>query len=319
LQGGYLHSDYPGVNSLSDLIAGVIGLGAMGGPIARHLASEGLLAGVWNRTTKKAEVLSAELGVTRKGSPSELAAECNVLLTCVSADEDLEAVLKLARPGLTPGDVVIDTSTVSPVLTRHLAEHLAQNSVGYVDAPVSGGVEGAVKGTLSVMAGGDFATYSRVLPVLEAFSSTVTHMGPVGSGQATKAVNQVIVGGMAEAVCEALALSEKLNLPSERLLPVLCGGAADSWFLRHRGQSMLDNRFETGFKLSLLLKDLKIIRALARELNIDMHTVNAAIGDYEALVTAGDGDNDISGLIKRKRMQMSADRNEQEGKSDKNG
>jgi len=155
--------------SLSDLKTGVIGLGAMGGPIARHLASEGLLASVWNRTTKKAEVLSTELGVTRKDSPLELAADCNVLLTCVSADEDLEAVLKLASPGLTPGDVVIDTSTVSPVLTRRLAEQLAQNSVGFVDAPVSGGVEGAVKGTLSVMAGGDFATFSRVCQFLKLF------------------------------------------------------------------------------------------------------------------------------------------------------
>ena len=123
---------------------------------------------------------------------------------------------------------------------------------------------------------------------------------------------------MAEAVCEALALSEKLNLPSERLLSVLCGGAADSWFLRQRGQSMLEDRFETGFKLSLLLKDLKIIRTLARELNIEMHTVDAAIGDYEALVTAGDGNNDISGLIKRKRTQMSADRKIQDGTTETN-
>jgi len=299
-------------------MTGVIGLGAMGGPMARHLASQGLLSGLWNRTSRKADVLSAELGVARKDSPSELAADCNILLTCVSADEDLDAVLKLARPGLTPGDVVIDTSTVSPVLTRRLAEQLAQISVGFVDAPVSGGAEGAVKGTLSVMAGGDFATFSRVLPVLESFSSTVTHMGPAGSGQATKAVNQVIVGGLAEAVCEALALSEKLNLPSERLLSVLSGGAADSWFLRHRGKSMLENRFETGFKLSLLLKDLKIIRALARELDIEMHTVDNAIGDYEALVAAGDGDNDISGLIKRKRKQMSADRIEQDGNNNRN-
>jgi 3-hydroxyisobutyrate dehydrogenase len=304
---------------LSDLKTGVIGLGAMGGPMARHLASQGLLTGLWNRTAHKAEQLSAELGVACKDTPSELAADCNVLLTCVSADEDLDAVVKQAGPGLSAGDIVVDTSTVNPVLTRDLAGQLAQKSVGFVDAPVSGGVEGAVKGTLSVMAGGDFATFSRVLPILEAFSSTVTHMGPVGSGQATKAVNQVIVGGLAEAVCEALALSEKLNLPSERLLTVLCGGAADSWFLRHRGHTMLENRFDVGFKLSLLLKDLKIIRALARDLDIEMHTVDAAIGDYEALVAAGDGDNDISGLIKRKRMQMSADGKGQVGKSDKNG
>jgi len=251
-----------------------------------------------------ADTLASELGVVRADSPAELARQCNILLTCVSADKDLESVITQAMPGLEHGDVVIDTSTVSPVLTKHLAERLEQIAVGLIDAPVSGGVEGAVKGRLSVMAGGDFATFSRVLPVLESFSATVTHMGPVGSGQATKAVNQVIVAGLAEAVCEALALSEKLNLPSERLLSVLTAGAADSWFLRHRGQSMLENRFDIGFKLSLLLKDLKIVRLLARDLNINLSTVDTAIGDYEKLVTAGDGNNDISGLIRRKRAQM---------------
>ncbi len=277
----------------------------MGAPMARHLASHGFLAGVWNRTTIKADTLAAELGVMRADSPAELAGQCNILLTCVSADKDLESVIAQVLAGLKHGDVVIDTSTVSPVLTKHLAERLERIAVGFIDAPVSGGVEGAVNGRLSVMAGGDFATFSRVLPVLESFSSSVTHMGPVGSGQATKAVNQVIVAGLAEAVCEALALSEKLNLPSERLLSVLTAGAADSWFLRHRGQSMLENRFETGFKLSLLLKDLKIIQSLARNLNINLNTVDAAINDYEKLVTAGDGNNDISGLIRRKRAQMS--------------
>jgi 3-hydroxyisobutyrate dehydrogenase len=126
-------------------------------------------------------------------------------------------------------------------------------------------------------------------------------MGPVGSGQATKAVNQVIVAGVAEAVCEALAFSEKLNLPSERLLSVVGAGAAGSWFLEHRGQSMMENRFDVGFKLSLLLKDLLICRELAQELDIFMPTVEASIEDYRRLVDMGDGDHDISGLIRLKR------------------
>jgi 3-hydroxyisobutyrate dehydrogenase len=173
--------------------------------------------------------------------------------------------------------------------------------VGFVDAPVSGGVEGAKRGTLSVMAGGESADIERIRPILNAISGTVTHMGPVGSGQATKAVNQVIVAGIAEAVCEALALSEKLNLPSERLLTVLGAGAAGSWFLEHRGASMLENRFDTGFKPALLLKDLKIVRELARDLDIELDTVHAAIADYESLLAAGNDDNDISGLIRLKR------------------
>jgi 3-hydroxyisobutyrate dehydrogenase len=153
------------------------------------------------------------------------------------------------------------------------------------------------------MAGGDSANISRIMPVLEAISVSVTHMGPVGFGQATKAVNQVMIAGIAEAVCEALALSEKLNLPSERLLSVVGAGAAGSWFLGHRGQTMLEDRFDVGFKLSLLLKDLLICQTLAQELDISIPTVEAAINDYRKLVELGDGDHDISGLIRLKRGQ----------------
>jgi 3-hydroxyisobutyrate dehydrogenase len=287
---------------MSQLRTGVIGLGAMGGPMARHLAGHGLLSGVWNRTAEKADSLAAELGAERAESPAALAAISDVLLTCVSADEDLEDVIEQASPGLREGMVVIDTSTVSPGITRKLAGKLGEKGVGWIDAPVSGGVEGATNGRLSAMVGGDFATFSRVLPVLEAFSASVTHMGPVGSGQATKAVNQVMVGGIAEAVCEALALGEKLNLPSERLIGVLTAGAADSWFLRMRGKTMLEDNFRPGFKQALLLKDLRIVQKLARDLNMNLQTVDLAIKDYSALVAAGDGDKDTSGLIKAKRV-----------------
>ena len=286
-----------------DLKVGVIGLGAMGAPMARHLADGKLLVSVWNRTGSRAESLAIELGVQAAASPLALSQTCNVILICVSADDDLLQVIDAVLPGISPGDLVIDTSTVNPSTAQAVAELLVAKSAHFVDAPVSGGVEGAIKGTLSVMAGGESADMVRIQPVLAAISTSVTHMGPVGSGQATKAVNQVIVGGIAEAVCEALALSEKLNLPSERLLTVLGAGAAGSWFLDHRGQSMLKNQFEKGFKLELLLKDLKIIRVLARDLDISMTTVENAINEFECLVEAGDGNNDISGLIKLKRAQ----------------
>jgi 3-hydroxyisobutyrate dehydrogenase len=246
--------------------------------------------------------LASELGVEAAASPAGLARQCNVVVTCVSADVDLLEVVAAVLPGLQAASVVADTSTVSPATARQVAEQLAQHGVGFVDAPVSGGVEGAIHGRLSVMAGGELTDIERIRPVLASFSSSLTHMGPVGSGQATKAVNQVIVGGIAEAVCEALALAEKLNLPSERLLTVLGAGAAGSWFLEHRGRSMLENRFEKGFKQALLLKDLKIIRSLARELNLSMDMVESAINDFQELVDAGDGDNDISGLIRLKRL-----------------
>lgn len=287
--------------------AGMIGLGAMGAPMAGHLAQAGLLRAAWNRSRNKAEALAAETGVTIAESPADLAERCNVIVICVSADSDLEQIVNALQPGLQPGSTLVDTSTVSPATARSVAAELARHDVGFVDAPLSGGVEGAVRGTLSVMAGGESADFERILPVLEAFSARVTHMGPVGAGQATKAVNQVIVGGVAEAVCEALALAEKLNLPPERLLSVLGAGAAGSWFLQHRGRSMLDNRFDKGFKPELLLKDLKIIRSLARELDIKMVGVDAAIRDFERLVEAGHGDNDISGLIRLKRQSTEQD------------
>jgi len=280
---------------------GVIGLGAMGAPMARHLADAGLLSMVWNRTSTKAEALGGETGVVTAAKPAQLAAACNVILTCVSADQDLLDVVGQLLPGAKPGSVVVDASTVSPATARQVATSLIDVGCDFVDAPVSGGVEGAQKGTLSVMVGGDSAIVSRIMPVLEAISASVTHMGPVGYGQATKAVNQVMIAGIAEAVCEALALAEKLNLPSERLLSVVGAGAAGSWFLGHRGQTMLENRFDVGFKLSLLLKDLLICQALAQDLDISMPTVEASIRDYRVLVELGDGDHDISGLIRLKR------------------
>ena len=283
--------------------AGVIGLGAMGAPMARHLADAGLLGMVWNRTSSKAEALAQEIGTVAADSPAQLASACNVILICVSADHDLLDVIGQLLPGIKSGSVVVDTSTVSPATARQVSASLHEVGASLVDAPVSGGVEGAQKGTLSVMAGGDSANISRIMPVLEAISASVTHMGPVGFGQATKAVNQVMIAGIAEAVCEALALSEKLNLPSERLLSVVGAGAAGSWFLGHRGQTMLEDRFDVGFKLSLLLKDLLICQTLAQELDISLPTVEAAINDYRKLVELGDGDHDISGLIRLKRGQ----------------
>ena len=283
--------------------AGVIGLGAMGAPMARHLADAGLLGMVWNRTSSKAEALAQEIGTVAADNPAQLASACNVILICVSADHDLLDVVEQLLPGIKSGSVVVDTSTVSPATARQVSASLHEAGASLVDAPVSGGVEGAQKGTLSVMAGGNSATISRIMPVLEAISASITHMGPVGSGQATKAVNQVMCAGIAEAVCEALALSEKLNLPSERLLSVVGAGAAGSWFLGHRGQTMLEDRFDVGFKLSLLLKDLLICQTLAQELDISLPTVEAAINDYRKLVELGDGDHDISGLIRLKRGQ----------------
>lgn len=285
----------------SSFRVGVVGLGAMGAHMARNLAGAGMLVSVWNRTHSKAIELASEMGISAAASAAELAAQCTVILTCVSADQDLLDVVDQLLPGIQADTILIETSTVNPATARQVSESLEAVKTGFIDAPVSGGVEGARLGTLSVMAGGDSANLARIMPVLEAISATVTHMGPVGAGQATKAVNQVMIAGIAEAVCEAMALGEKLNLPSERLLSVVGAGAAGSWFLNHRGKTMLSNEFDVGFKLSLLLKDLMICRSLAQELDIPLPSTESAITDYQQLVASGDGNNDISGLIKLKR------------------
>lgn len=288
------------VNDFHPLV-GVIGLGAMGAPMARNLATAKMLSMVFNRTGHRAERLASELEVTQTEHPSELAAACNVIITCVSADADLLEVIEAMLPAIQPGAVVVDTSTVKPSTARQADRLLRERNASLVDAPVSGGVEGARLGTLSVMAGGDFADLVRITPVLEAISARITHMGKVGSGQATKAVNQVMVAGINEAVCEALAMAEQLNLPSERLIEVLAGGAAANWFLEKRGKTMLNNEFEPGFKCALLVKDLNICQDLARDLNFNLPVVDATVRDYQELVAQGFGEADTSSLITLKR------------------
>lgn len=283
------------------LRTGVIGLGAMGAPMAINLAKAGLLQAVWNRSDARAQQLAARLKVQHATTPAELAEQCDVVLTCVSADQDLLEVIGRLLPGIRRGAVVVDTSTVKPATARQADLELREHGASLLDAPVSGGVEGARAATLSVMAGGGFADLSRITPVLQAISSRITHMGPVGAGQATKAVNQVMVAGINEAVCEALAFSEQLNLPSERLIEVLGAGAAGNWFLDKRGKTMLDDQFEPGFKCALLVKDLNICLDLARDLNFNLPMTSETIKDYQQLVVAGCGEDDTSSLIELKR------------------
>jgi len=280
---------------------GWIGLGAMGYSMAGHLAVAGRLTRVWNRSAATAEKFAAQFGVELADSPAALAADLDVVFLCVSDDATVASVVSQIQDGLKPGAIIVDASTVSPATATSMADKLQSIPAHWLDTPVSGGVEGARKGTLAVMAGGDHAIFERILPLLEVFGKQVIYMGPVGSGQATKAVNQVIVAGLAETVCEGLALAEQLKLPQERLMSVLCSGAANSWFLEHRGQTMMADKFEPGFKSALLLKDLGICTKLAQELNTVLPVTELAQRDYTELVAAGDGDSDTSSLIKLKR------------------
>jgi 3-hydroxyisobutyrate dehydrogenase len=204
-------------------------------------------------------------------------------------------------PHLFPGAIVIDHSTVAPATAKEAAARLARVGAHFLDAPVSGGVEGARNGKLAVMVGGDAAVLERARPVLEAYALRVTHLGDVGAGQATKAVNQVLVAGIAQAVCEGLALGEALGLDPQRLLPTLGAGAAGNWFLEKRGATMMRNEFGVGFKLALLHKDLAIVQGIAAQAGTDGSVIEKSLADYALLMEQGYGDDDISGLIRLKR------------------
>ena len=282
------------------LKAAFVGLGAMGTPMAGHLKTHGLLHAVSSRTQANADAVAKELGVAAP-SLADIAAQCDVIALCVTADADVLGLVGALVPHIKPGTIVVDHSTVAPDTARQAAAKLAPTGAHFLDAPVSGGVEGAKNGKLSVMVGGDAAVLERARPVLEAYALRITHLGDVGAGQATKAVNQVLVAGIAQGVCEGLALGEALGLDPERLLPTLGAGAAGNWFLEKRGATMLRNEFSVGFKLGLLHKDLGIVRRIAEGAGTNRSVIERSLADYSELMSQGYGDDDISALIRLKR------------------
>ncbi|MDN5924566.1 MAG: NAD(P)-dependent oxidoreductase [Xanthomonadales bacterium] len=288
------------------LRVGFIGLGAMGASMARHLHRQGLLVAVANRSHGKAEALASELGVSAFADVAELAAQCDIVALCVGADADVLGLVDALLPGLAAHAVVIDHTTVAPATAREAAQRLATRGARFLDAPVSGGVEGARLGTLAVMVGGDAETLAYAQPALDCYGKRIVPMGGVGAGQSTKAVNQVLVAGIAEAVCEGLALGEALGLKADALLPVLGSGAAGNWFLDKRGASMLRDDFTPGFKLGLLHKDLAIVRGIASAAGTDTHIIDLALADYATLIARGDFDADTSALIELKRPTAKA-------------
>ena len=280
---------------------GFIGLGAMGAPMAGHVASKSLLSVVGNRSLDKATRFAAECGVSAATSASDFA-DCDVVLLCVSLDADVRENVDALACVLKAGAVVVDHSTVSVDTARWASRRLSEAGIGFLDAPVSGGVEGARNGKLSVMVGGKADDLDKARPALEAYAARLAHMGDSGAGQATKAVNQVLVAGINEAVCEGLALGEKLGLDPEVLLPTLGAGAAGNWFLEKRGATMLRGEFTPGFKCAHMLKDLRIVQGMAEAVGIRHSTIDQALADYAELTDRGDGDADTSALIQLKRQ-----------------
>jgi 3-hydroxyisobutyrate dehydrogenase-like beta-hydroxyacid dehydrogenase len=281
----------------------VIGLGTMGAPMARHLLAGGHDVTVHNRTRDK-ELQLAEAGATRAASPADAARNAEAVLTCVSDTPDLEAVLlgpDGAATTLPAGGVVVDCSTVSPSATAELASKLAERSIGLVDAPVSGGSEGAERGTLTIFVGGRDDDVAKALPVLEAFGSRITHLGPPGSGQMAKAVNQVMIAGTYATVGEGIALAEAAGLPLDRLVEALAGGAAASWVLENRAGNMIKQSYPLGFRVSLHRKDLGIAVDEGRRAGLDLAVSELVAGQEDELVADGYGDEDVSALARLPR------------------
>ena len=284
--------------------AGFAGLGAMGAPMARNLAKAGLLAAVYNRTAATAAALAAELGCAVAPTPADLAAACDVIVLCVSADADVLGLVDALAPRLARGAIVVDCSTVSAATAREAARRLAAHGAAFLDCPVSGGTEGAANATLSIMCGGDARALERARPVLGAMGKRVVHMGASGAGQATKAVNQIAVAGVNQAVSEALALAEAEGLDLARVIDAVGGGAAQSWFLTNRGPNMARMAFPLGFRVRLHQKDLDICRAMAAEHGVQLPVVEMTTIHYRRLLDAGHGDEDISALFRLKKAMF---------------
>lgn len=289
------------IETKKDIRAGFIGLGAMGTHMARNVAKGHYLASVWNRTEASAITLSQELGVQCAASPALLASHVDVILICVSADADVLEVIHALLPALRPQSIVVDMSTVSSDTAREAARLVESKGADFLDAPVTGGVEGAKNGTLAIMVGGKLATLEKALPVLETMGSRIVHMGDVGAGQAAKAVNQIMAAGINEAVTEALAFGAALGLDMRKVIDVVSGGAAGNWFLEKRGPTMTQGIFKPGFKLALHQKDLKICKGMADKLGIKIPVTEMAMNDYAKLIAEGHGDEDISALYRLKR------------------
>lgn len=285
--------------------AGFIGLGTMGSPMAGHLQAAGLLSGVWSHTTSKAQARAQELEVPCVSAPAALWAEADVVVLCVRADAEVLAMVDALCVAEARGKLVIDASTVADDSARAAADKLARVGARFIDAPITGGAEGARQGTLTFMVGGAERDVTEAAPLFNAMGTRHVHLGPVGAGQACKAVNQVMAAGINQAVCEGLALAEAAGLDPSQVVDVVGGGAAGSWFVQNRGKTMTAGTFTPGFRMALHLKDLGIAQHMAAERGLPLPVVDRTASDYARLVEAGHGDDDISGLYRAVRERHS--------------
>jgi 3-hydroxyisobutyrate dehydrogenase len=279
-------------------LIGFVGLGIMGRGMVTNLVSKGYHPTVWNRTPGKASGLDVE----EAEDLATLAKASDVIIICVSDTPDVVEVLAALKDGLRGGKLIIDHSTISPLETRRLALELLDRKVAWLDAPVSGGSEGAANGTLTTMVGGSEADLKRARPILECYSTTITHLGPVGSGQLAKLVNQILVVGHQMAASEALLFAESAGLDVGRTLEAVKDGAAGSWMLANRGPQMIAGNWEPGFTIDLQQKDLRLVLETADEIGVPLPGTALIFQLYRALQHSGLGAEGNHALIKALRQ-----------------
>ena len=277
-----------------------LGLGVMGGPMARHLAQKGHDVTVWNRTGEKAADWVAKVGTGRAAAtPAEAISGAAFIFMCLGDDPDVEAVFAALSTELKAGQVIADHTTGSAGLARKLAAEAGVKGVGFVDAPVSGGQAGAENGQLTVMCGGDPATFAKVEPVMKAFSKQITLIGEVGSGQLAKSVNQICIAGVVQGVAEGLHFARANGLDEAKVIEAISAGAAQSWQMQNRWKTMVDGKFDFGFAVDWMRKDLRIALDAARATKASLPLTALVDQFYADLQADGHGRWDTSSLISR--------------------
>jgi len=281
-----------------------LGLGVMGYPMAAHLARAGHHVTVYNRTVTKAENWVAEFGGTSAATPRAAAQQADVVFCCVGNDQDLRSVVlgeNGALAGMRPGTLFVDHTTASAHVARELYAIARDQGVGFVDAPVSGGQAGAVNGMLTVMCGGEQAHFDAIRPLVLQFAQAVTRLGDSGAGQLCKMVNQICIAGLVQGLSEAIAFGQAAGLDMPVVLDVISKGAAQSWQMQNRGTTMVEDRFDFGFAVDWMRKDLGLVLEEARG-NGARVPVTALVDQFYAdIQNMGGGRWDTSSLIKRLR------------------
>jgi 3-hydroxyisobutyrate dehydrogenase len=280
---------------------GFIGLGVMGAPMARHLARAGHDVTVYNRTRSKADAWVAADGGRAAPTPRSAAEGAQIVFSCVGNDDDLRQVTTGADGafgGMQRGSIFVDHTTASAAVAIELESAGLTHGIAFVDAPVSGGQSGAEQGVLTVMAGGDAAAFERAQPVIAHYARAVTLMGPSGSGQKTKMVNQICVAGVVEGLAEGLAFALRAGLDAKKAIAVISKGAATSWQMENRGETMVEGKFDFGFAVDLMRKDLRIAMEEARANGAELPATALIDQFYAKLQQQGHGRLDTSSLMK---------------------